>query len=109
MSDRDKLVSLIGYLEANGPLDCVEPVRAAIAEIDRLTIECDNYKQVATDHLNHPVNLRDYENVIKAVVFEHERAEALTKAIHLALANSDRTHLGTVRSILADAVNEETR
>jgi len=37
--------------------------------------------------------------------------DRLREAIHLALANKDRTHLGTVRSILADAVNapKETR
>lgn len=32
-------------------------------------------------------------------------AEALASSINLALARGDRTHLGTVRPILADAVN----
>jgi len=58
--------------------------RAALAEIDRLT-------------WRERVGLTEIDR--------------LREAIHLALANKDRTHLGTVRSILADAVNapKETR
>ncbi len=43
---------------------------------------------------------------IRAALAEIARLQA---AIHLALANGDRTRLGTVRPILADAVNTSVR
>jgi len=39
------------------------------------------------------------------IVRYRQEINRLKSAIHLALANGDRTQLGTVRPILADAVN----
>jgi len=79
-----RLVSHAAALRHIGERSIADAIAAALVEIDRLT-------------WRERVGLTEIDR--------------LREAIHLALANKDRTRLGTVRSILADAVNapKETR
>ena len=109
------------YYSVKSAVDVLVPV------FDRLTADEREYQQeiqIAVDRLNEALaeidRLRGCRETLVAENswLESENAvwlnksheltrenDRLREAIHLALANKDRTHLGTVRSILADAVN----
>lgn len=66
----------------------IERLEATLAQVRQ---ERDEWKRVATDNYNQPVNRRDYQNVCDAVAYEHLRAEQAeqelteSKAAYLAL------------------------